>query len=41
MKSSKTQKNFLTGQKYLFDIFQAKKSEDENNNNNNFIGTSN
>ena len=28
-KSSKTPKNFLTGQKSLFDIFQAKKSEDE------------
>ena len=28
-KSSKTPKNFLTGQKTLFDILQAKKSEDE------------
>ena len=28
-KSSKTPQNFLTGQKSLFDIFQAKKSEDE------------
>ena len=27
-KSSKTPKNFLTGQKSLFEIFQAKKSED-------------
>ena len=27
-KSSKTPKNFLTGQKFLFEIFQAKKSED-------------
>ena len=28
-KSSKSPKNFLTEQKSLFDIFQAKKSEDE------------
>jgi len=28
-KSSKTPNNFLTGQNSLFDIFQAKKSEDE------------